>query len=1084
MFTRLTPRGTGKALAYVGTGISLGLVSMQLGCTNSNKAFETPSPNISSFLICQPKQGTWDSTATRTVNIAKGGTVLIRANFATTGGTALITPGNLTPTTNGIITLNGITSTTVYTLTVTSAKGEVSTSTVTATVLPAPSNLTYAVPDATYYKDVFVGTNAVSVTGGGTYTYSVTPALPAGMTLDATSGAISGAPQAMSSATAYTVTAVDSVGQSTTGTVSIKVLATPVTFTESVRAVVKGDSATLTWDATSVAGLFKGATLTANPADATLPATIDLAGSITVTPTATTTYTLSLTPAAGGAPVTRTLGLTVGSGPFSFVDFKASPAVTEFDGSSVLTWDYLNTPDTLTLDGADVLSLTSKTVSPIRRQTYTLTGGNALNTTNATITTAVAAKGFDLLAGSTAGPGYLDGTGATARFGLNSAAISGTTAASMNLSVDPSDNIYVADSLLANVRMISPTGVVTTLAGKAGVPWINTTISGDGSGNGTAARFKNPAHVLYVDANTLYVTDYYTNSVRKLAKQGDGSWTVSTFAGTVGTYGDSSKQLLDDPLCSVLYNGKLYIASAYDSSIRIFDPAAAAGSQFTVLAGGNGAASYGLKDATGSLALFRTLSSMAIDPANGTLYVADRENHAIRQVTQAGVVTTIAGAYPTATAGNVDGSGLNARFARPAGIVRASNGTLFVADNNNHTIRKMVYNAGTSAWDVTTIAGTGVAGYKEGAGTQAAFNGPEGITLDSAGNLYVADAVNALIRKLTPSADATPVYTTSPFAGSRDSGTTDETIATARFYNPNGVAVDANNTIYIADEANDVVRKITPDGTVSTIGTGYTFTDPYCLTVDGNQNVYVLDRLATTIKVVKIDTAGVATPITLGYTFTANTPRGIAVTSDGASLFIAHATAIRKFTVATGAQAPANIASQGSVNGLAVDGTSVYWTDFSLHSVKKASQDFSTTPTVTVVAGGNTSSTSGFVDGSCVPSTGTARFFNPVNLAILKDPVTGSAKYIYVVDQSNHAIRKIDVGASLVSTVVGATETVTNFNGSTSLVPAHLNTTRGTLGTAGTSGLYFPKGLGITPAGDLIVTSGDSVMQITAPEGQ
>ncbi len=1084
MFTRLTPRGTGRALAYVGTGICLGLVSMQTGCTNANKAFETPSPNISAFLICQPKQGSWDNTATKTVNIAKGGTVLIRANFATTGGTALITPGNLTPTTNGVITLNGITATTVYTLTVTSAKGEVSTATVTAVVLPAPTNLTYAVPDATYYQDVFVGTNAATVSGGGTYTFTVDPSLPAGMTLDAATGAISGAPQATSGSTTYTVTARDSVGQSTTGTVAIKVLPTPATFTESVRAVVQGDSATLAWDATAVPGLFKSATLTSNPADATLPATIGLSGNVVVTPAVTTTYTLTLVPTAGGAPVVRTLGLTVGSGPFSFVDFKAAPAMTGFDGTSVLTWDYLNTPDTLTLDGVDVLNLTSRTVSPIRRQTYTLTGSNALNTASATITTAVAAQGFDLLAGSTAGPGYQDGTGAAAKFGLNSSAISGTTATSMNLSVDPDDNIYVADSLLHNVRMIDRTGKVTTLAGKAGAPWINSTISKDGSGNGTAARFKNPAHVLYADPNTLYVTDFNSQSVRKLAKQGDGSWTVSNFAGTVGTYGDSSKQALDNPLCSVLYNGKLYIASSYDSSIRIFDPAAAAGSQFTVLAGGNGAASYGLKDGTGSLALFRTLSSMAINPADGTIFVADRENHAIRMVTQAGVVTTIAGAYPTAAAGNADGSGLEARFSRPTGIVRAPNGTLFVADNNNHTIRKLVYNAGTSAWDVTTIAGTGSAGYKEGAGTEAAFNGPEGITLDSAGNLYVADAANSVIRKLTPSGDATPVYTSSPFAGARNSGTTDETIATARFYSPNGVAVDSANNTYVADEANKLVRRIAPDGTVSTIGSGYAFTDPYCLAVDANRNVFVIDRLPSTIKVVKIDSAGVATPVTLGYTFTSNTPRGIAVTPDGASLFIAHAANIRKFTVATGAQAPANIGSQGSVNGLALDGTSLYWTDFTLHSVKMASQDFSTAPAVTVVAGSNNKDAFGLVDGSSAPSTGTARFFNPVNLAVLKDSVTGNAKFIYVVDQSNHAIRKIDVGSALVSTLVGTTETVMNANDTPSLVPARLNTTRGTLGTAGTSGLYFPKGLGITPAGDLIVTSGDCVMQVTAPEGK
>jgi len=134
---------------------------------------------------------------------------------------------------------------------------------------------------------------------------------------------------------------------------------------------------------------------------------------------------------------------------------------------------------------------------------------------------------------------------------------------------------------------------------------------------------------------------------------------------------------------------------------------------------------------------------------------------------------------------------------------------------------------------------------------------------------------------------------------------------------------------------------------------------------------------------------------------------------------------------------------------------------------------------VSVVAGGNASSASGFVDGSA----SLARFYNPVNLAIKKD-TAGNAKFIYVVDQSNHAIRRIEAGTGLVSTVVGVPETLTNWNNGTSIVSGRLNTTRGTLETTGTAGVYFPKGLGITTFGDLIVTSGDGVLQITAPEGK
>lgn len=210
-------------------------------------------------------------------------------------------------------------------------------------------------------------------------------------------------------------------------------------------------------------------------------------------------------------------------------------------------------------------------------------------------------------------------------------------------------------------------------------------------------------------------------------------------------------------------------------------PNSSAGS-LSNFAGNLGSAGY--RDATGALAMFNTPLGIATD-ASGNVYVADRDNHIIRKITPAGVVTTFAGL--AASAGSVDGSGAAARFYMPSGVAVDASGIMYVADTYNHTIRKI-----STTGVVTTLAGTaGLNGSADGSGAAARFYLPMGIATDANSNVYVADYNSQTIRKITP----TGVVTT--LAGTVNvSGNIDATGSAARFNYPFGIAVDASGNVY------------------------------------------------------------------------------------------------------------------------------------------------------------------------------------------------------------------------------------------------------------------------------------------------
>lgn len=294
----------------------------------------------------------------------------------------------------------------------------------------------------------------------------------------------------------------------------------------------------------------------------------------------------------------------------------------------------------------------------------------------------------------------------------------------------------------------------------------------------------------------------------------------------------------------------------------------------------------GFADGTGTAAQFGHAPDLVVDAA-GNIYVADASNNfRVRKITPAGVVTTVAG---NGVSGYADGTGTSASFSMLLGIAIDGNGNIYLADLGNSRIRKV-----TPASEVSTIAGTGVFGYADGPAATSAFNLPMGVAVDNAGNVYVADAGNNRIRKISGG-----VVTT--VAGDGVAGFADGPAATARFNNPMKIKVDVNGNIIVLDQNNNRIRKISPGGTVTTIaGSGVAgfadgpaataqFNAPAGLAIDQAGNIYVGDQANQRIR--KIATDGTVSTIagtgTAGFqdgnTSVAkfNWPNGLDITSTG-----------------------------------------------------------------------------------------------------------------------------------------------------------------------------------------------------------
>jgi sugar lactone lactonase YvrE len=490
-------------------------------------------------------------------------------------------------------------------------------------------------------------------------------------------------------------------------------------------------------------------------------------------------------------------------------------------------------------------------------------------------------------AGSATTTGSANGTGLAARFSSPD-----------GMAVDSAGNLFVADSQNHTIRKITPAGVVTTFAGTAGS-------SGSTDGTGSAARFNYPTGLAIDASDNLFVSDKNNFVIRKITPAA----VVTTFAGTAGSTGltngagSAAKfgQVGDVVIDS---SGNLFVADSGNKLVRKITP----GAVVSTFAGGS---SVKGADGVGNAANFNSVLKLAIDSSgnvyvadyytlrkiapdatvstiagriddwgnvngapgvarlwtaealvadsSGNLYVSD-SNSSIRKVSSAGVVSAFAGSTSNVS-GSTNGTGTAARFLSISQMATDSAGNIYAAEFQNRDVRKI-----TPAGVVTTLAGDpSQSGTADGTGSAALFNTPQGIAVDSAGNVFVADANNHNIRKITPAG----VVTT--FAGSTTatSGTANGTGTAARFNRPAALAIDASNNLYVADQTNNTIRKITPAGVVTTFagtagtngfvdatGTSARFSSPTSLVCDqATGNLYVSEYGNKTIR--KITPAGV-----------------------------------------------------------------------------------------------------------------------------------------------------------------------------------------------------------------------------------
>jgi sugar lactone lactonase YvrE len=311
---------------------------------------------------------------------------------------------------------------------------------------------------------------------------------------------------------------------------------------------------------------------------------------------------------------------------------------------------------------------------------------------------------------------------------------------------------------------------VTTFAGST---------QGDVNGTGTNAEFNYPFSITTSATGNLYLADYSNFKIKKITQAG----VVTTFAGT--TFGDTNGNVTDAKLGRPTYvvtdaAGNMYITDS--NKIKKISSSG----EVTTFAGGP----LGDEDGTIANAKFRFPAGMAID-ATGNLYVVDNNNHKIKKITPAGVVTTLAGS----TQGDATGTGASAQFNYPDGLAIDAYGNLYVVDNANHKIKKI-----TPSGVVTTLAGSTL-GDTDGNGTSAQLRFPYGVAVDARGNVYITDTGNDKVKRITPTGGVTTL------AGSTQGDAIGSGTA-AQFNSPMGITVDANGNVFVVDRDNHKIKKI------------------------------------------------------------------------------------------------------------------------------------------------------------------------------------------------------------------------------------------------------------------------------------
>jgi uncharacterized protein (TIGR03437 family) len=411
-----------------------------------------------------------------------------------------------------------------------------------------------------------------------------------------------------------------------------------------------------------------------------------------------------------------------------------------------------------------------------------------------------------------------------------------------DIALDSSGNLFVADSGNFRIREISA-GVASTFAG-GGVAYTE-------GGLATAEVLGNPHGVAVDSSGNVYIADSDSNRIYRVD---GGKGTITTVAGNggLGYAGDGGTALtaqVNNPWSvAVDTSGNLYFVDLFNARIRMVN---SSGSVSTVA--GSGTTRYSGDGAAAQNAMMNTPLGVSTAPG-GIVYVTDTNNQRVRRIGSDGVIATAAGNGSAGFGG--DGSAAtSAQVAFPGGTALDASGNLYIADSANQRVRKV------SGGNIATVAGNGTAGYTGdgSAATAATLNAPAAVAVDAAGNLYISDYSNHAIRKVSGGIVST-------LAGNGSEGYSGDGFAAAgaQLNRPLGLALDSAGNLYVADSGNHVVRRVTPGGTITTFaGNGITgdsgdggfatsaqLAAPTGVAVDAAGNVYITDAGAGHVRMV------------------------------------------------------------------------------------------------------------------------------------------------------------------------------------------------------------------------------------------
>jgi sugar lactone lactonase YvrE len=517
--------------------------------------------------------------------------------------------------------------------------------------------------------------------------------------------------------------------------------------------------------------------------------------------------------------------------------------------------------------------------------------------------------------------------------------------------------------------------------------------------------------------------------------------TTAGFWNGVGYTGPATGAILSPYAVAVDTAGNIYIADGNGNDIRRVS--AATGNIATVA--GNGTLGY---SGDGGLAINAELkdpSGIALDAA-GNIYIADSENAVIRKVTAAtGIITTVAGGGSCGSSYCGDGGlATSARFASTAGVALDASGNIYISDNNSNVIREVKASTGI----IGTVAGNGNRGYSGDGGiaTSSMLSEPEGVALDVAGNLYIADWGNNVIRKVTA---ATGIISTVAGNGKYGFSGDGGPATSAELWDTSGIALDGLGNLYIADLGNNVIRKVAAaTGIIGTVaGNGYqgysgdggsaanaTLYRPGGVALDPDSNLYIADTSNSVIRKVTAST-GIINTVAGGGPCGSNScgdggpateaelrTWGVALDAPG-NLYISDTNVIRKVTAATGIISTvagngtrgycgdtglATSAELGGPMGIALDPAgNLYISDFGCEMIRKVS---AATGDISTVAGGGSCGSNYCGDGG--PATD-AELYVPYGIAL------DTAGNIYIADSDNSVIRKVTAATGIITTVAG-----------------------------------------------------------------